>query len=150
MCQTLDVAKLKFQKKLDCPSKNITEVSLITVYVPTSFFSIQLTENTIIAHNGTIHFNHILVNYGDDYIQSGGIYMYALQLSKFFISLELLNFIREKSDFTCCAIILSIGFWISKFSQRIHFVFLKKHPCFKSAVKLNREYQWLNKTDVIF
>ena len=41
----------------------------------TSFFSVQLTEDTVIAHNGTVHFDQVIVNFGADYIQSGGIYM---------------------------------------------------------------------------
>ena len=41
----------------------------------TSFFSVQLSEYTQVSHNGTINFDRILVNYGGDYIQSGGIYM---------------------------------------------------------------------------
>ena len=41
----------------------------------TSFFSVQLAEDTIVAHNGTVNFYRVIVNFGADYIQSGGIYM---------------------------------------------------------------------------
>ena len=50
-------------------------VLLVVEQDMTSFFSVQLTENTIVAHNGTINFNRIIVNFGADYIQSGGIYV---------------------------------------------------------------------------
>ena len=39
----------------------------------TSFFSAQLSEQT--SHGGTVVFDLVEVNYGDDYIQTGGIYM---------------------------------------------------------------------------
>ena len=41
----------------------------------TSFFSVQFLEDTSVSHNSTVGFNKVLVNYGDNYIQSGGIYM---------------------------------------------------------------------------
>ena len=40
-----------------------------------SFFSAQLAEDTAVAHNGIVHFDRVIVNFGADYIQSGGIYM---------------------------------------------------------------------------
>ena len=50
-------------------------VILIVEQDSTSFFSVQLTEVTTVAHNGTINFDRIIVNFGADYIQSGGIYV---------------------------------------------------------------------------
>ena len=41
----------------------------------TSFFSAQLSQNTEVAHGGTVVFDLVVVNYGSDYIQTGGIYM---------------------------------------------------------------------------
>ena len=40
-----------------------------------SFFSVQLTEVTTIPHGEILDFDDVIVNYGNDYIQSGGIYM---------------------------------------------------------------------------
>ena len=40
-----------------------------------SFFSAQPSENTEVAHNGIVNFDRVIVNFGADYIQSGGIYM---------------------------------------------------------------------------
>ena len=50
-------------------------VLLIVEQDSTSFSSVQVTENTIVAHKGTINFDRIIVNFGADYIQSGGIYV---------------------------------------------------------------------------
>ena len=41
----------------------------------TSFFSAQLSQSTEVAHGGTVLFDNVVVNYGSDYIQTGGIYM---------------------------------------------------------------------------
>ena len=30
----------------------------------TSFFSVQLAEDTIVAHNGTVNFDRVIVNFG--------------------------------------------------------------------------------------
>ena len=40
-----------------------------------SFFSVQFTADTSIPHLGILDFDDVIVNYGDDYILSGGIYM---------------------------------------------------------------------------
>ena len=40
-----------------------------------SFFSVQFTEVTTIPHGEILDFDDVIVNYGDDYILSGGIYM---------------------------------------------------------------------------
>ena len=42
---------------------------------PISFFSVQLSEDLQVAHDGTVVFDSVVVNYGSDYIQTGGIYM---------------------------------------------------------------------------
>ena len=42
---------------------------------PVSFFSVQLSANLQVAHGGTVVFDLVAVNYGSDYIQTGGIYM---------------------------------------------------------------------------
>ena len=41
----------------------------------TSFFSAQLSEDTDVAHGGTVVFDLVIANYGSDFIQSGGVYM---------------------------------------------------------------------------
>ena len=40
-----------------------------------SFFCVQFTEVTTIPHGEILDFDDVIVNYGDDYIQSGEIYM---------------------------------------------------------------------------
>ena len=40
-----------------------------------SFFSVQFTTDTTIPHLEILDFDDVIVNYGDDYILSGGIYM---------------------------------------------------------------------------
>ena len=40
-----------------------------------SFFSAQFTEDVTIAHGDILQFDNVIVNFGDDYIQSGGLYM---------------------------------------------------------------------------
>ena len=41
----------------------------------TSFFSAQFSQDTEVAHGGTAVFDLVVVNYGSDYIQSGGTYL---------------------------------------------------------------------------
>ena len=43
-----------------------------------SFFSVQLSVDTVVSDGLVVPFDVIIVNYGNDYIQSGGIYMYVL------------------------------------------------------------------------
>ena len=40
-----------------------------------SFFSVQFSADTIIPHGDILDFDDVIVNFGDDYIQSAGIYM---------------------------------------------------------------------------
>ena len=40
-----------------------------------SFFSVQFTEDTIIPQGDILDFDDVIVNFGDDYVQSGGLYM---------------------------------------------------------------------------
>ena len=40
-----------------------------------SFFSVQFTADTNIPYLDIMDFDDVIVNYGDDYIQSGGLYM---------------------------------------------------------------------------
>ena len=40
-----------------------------------SFFSVQFTEDVTIPYGDILQFNDVIVNFGDDYIQSGGLYM---------------------------------------------------------------------------
>ena len=40
-----------------------------------SFFSVQFTADTSIPHLDILDFDDVIVNYGGDYIQSGGLYM---------------------------------------------------------------------------
>ena len=40
-----------------------------------SFFSVQFTADTIIPHGDFLDFDDVIVNFGDDYIQSAGLYM---------------------------------------------------------------------------
>ena len=40
-----------------------------------SFFSVQFTADTTIPHGDILDFDDVIVNYGDDYILSGGLYM---------------------------------------------------------------------------
>ena len=43
----------------------------------TTFFSAHFSENASVAHGAILTFDNVTVNYGDDYIQSGGLYLYA-------------------------------------------------------------------------
>ena len=49
--------------------------SKLAVQNSNSFFSVQFTEITTIPHGDILDFDDVIVNYGDDYIQSGGLYM---------------------------------------------------------------------------
>ena len=40
-----------------------------------SFFSVQFSDTTDIGHGDIMDFDEIIVNFGDDYIQSGGLYV---------------------------------------------------------------------------
>ena len=40
-----------------------------------SFFSVQFTADVIIPHGDILDFDDVIVNFGDDYIQSGWLYM---------------------------------------------------------------------------
>ena len=40
-----------------------------------SFFSVQFSDTADIGHGDIMDFDVIIVNYGDDYIQSGGLYV---------------------------------------------------------------------------
>ena len=40
-----------------------------------TFFSAQLSADLEVLNGGTVVFDTVVVNYGDDYIQTGGIYM---------------------------------------------------------------------------
>ena len=41
----------------------------------TSFFSVQIAQDTEVLNKDTVQFDLVKVNYGDDFITSGGIYM---------------------------------------------------------------------------
>ena len=40
-----------------------------------SFFSAQFTDDVTVPNGDILQFDDVIVNYGDDYIQSGGLYM---------------------------------------------------------------------------
>ena len=43
----------------------------------TSFFSVQFSVDTQVQHSNVLVFDRVIVNYGDDYLESGGIYLYV-------------------------------------------------------------------------
>ena len=43
----------------------------------TSFFSAQLSQDTVVLHGTTIPFDFVQANYGGDYLQSGAVYLYV-------------------------------------------------------------------------
>ena len=47
----------------------------LTIQNSSSFFSVQFTADTTIPHGEILDFDDVIVNYGDDYILSGGLYM---------------------------------------------------------------------------
>ena len=50
----------------------------------TSFFSVQIAQDTEVLNDDTVQFDLVKVNYGDDYIASGGIYMWVIQNNKLY------------------------------------------------------------------
>ena len=81
----------------------------------TSFFSVQLIEDTSVSHNGTVGFNKVLVNYGDDYIQSGGIYMWIY-----------LNIVDSGGSLDSQRVVSTVGLYVNsllsgkKFCRKLH------------------------------
>ena len=47
----------------------------ITAIDSTTFISAHFAEDASVAHGAILTFNNVTVNYGDDYIQSGGLYL---------------------------------------------------------------------------
>ena len=43
----------------------------------TTFFSAHFAEDASVAHGAILKFDNVTVNYGDDYIQSGGLYLWV-------------------------------------------------------------------------
>ncbi len=50
---------------------------IIFIAVSRSFFSVQLSQSKDVSSGLVVPFDTIIVNFGDNYIQSGGIYMYV-------------------------------------------------------------------------
>ena len=48
-----------------------------TVQDSTSFFSVQFSIDTQVQHGSVLVFADIIINYGDDYLESAGVYLYV-------------------------------------------------------------------------